>query len=60
MASARAAGQAISKEDGYIAATAVAHGFAVAMRDTSPLEAAGLTVLGKRHDVEGKAMDTVG
>lgn len=60
MASARAAGQAISKEDGYIAATAVAHGFAVAMRDTSPLGAAGLTVLGKRHDAEGKAMDTVG
>ncbi|WP_413989696.1 type II toxin-antitoxin system VapC family toxin [Labrys okinawensis] len=45
MASARAAGQAISKADGYIAATAASRGFAVATRDTSPFEAAGLSVI---------------
>ena len=45
MANARAAGRAIGKEDGYIAATAVARGLAVATRDTSPFKAAGLTVI---------------
>jgi len=44
-ARAKAAGQAISASDGYIAATAVAHGFAVATRDTGPFEAAGLSVI---------------
>ncbi len=42
---ARAAGLAIAPADGYIAAIAMAHGFAVATRDTSPFEAAGLTVI---------------
>ena len=40
-ARARAAGKAIGTADAYIAAVAVAHGFAVATRDTSPFEAAG-------------------
>jgi predicted nucleic acid-binding protein len=31
--------------DGYIAAIAAAHGFAAASRDTSALDAAGLTVI---------------
>jgi predicted nucleic acid-binding protein len=45
MASARAAGKGIGTADGYIAATALAHGFAVATRDTGPFEAAGVKVL---------------
>ena len=44
MAKARSAGLAIATADGYIAAIAAADGFAVATRDTSPFEAAGLTV----------------
>jgi predicted nucleic acid-binding protein len=44
-AGARAAGQAIAPSDGYIAAIAKKHEFAVATRDTSPFEAAGLTVI---------------
>ena len=44
-ASARAAGQAIAPADGYIAAIAATHGFAIATRDTSPFEAAGLVVI---------------
>ncbi|MDD2809752.1 type II toxin-antitoxin system VapC family toxin [Rhodoferax sp.] len=44
-AQARANGFAIAAADGYIAATAKAHGFMVATRDTSPFEAAGLTVI---------------
>ena len=44
-ASARAAGLAIAPADGYIAAIAATHGFAVATRDTSPFDAAGLTVI---------------
>lgn len=44
-ASARAAGLAIAPADGYIAAIATTHGFAVATRDTSPFEAAGITVI---------------
>lgn len=44
-ARARTAGQAIATADGYIAAIAVAHGFAVATRDTSPFEAVGLKVI---------------
>ncbi len=44
-ARARNAGQAIATADGYIAAIAAAHGFAVATRDTSPFEAVGLKVI---------------
>lgn len=44
-ARARAAGQAIAAADGYIAAIAAAHGLAIATRDTSPFEAAGLAVI---------------
>lgn len=42
---ARATGKAIGTADAYIAAVAAAHGFAVATRDTSPFEAAGLDVI---------------
>jgi predicted nucleic acid-binding protein len=45
MARAKAAGQAVGKADAYIAATAASHGLAVATRDTSPFEAAGLTIV---------------
>lgn len=44
-ARARVAGQAIGLADGYIAAIAATHGFAVATRDTSPFDAAGLAVI---------------
>ena len=42
---ARAAGKGFPTPDGYIAAIAAAHGFAVASRDTSAFKAAGLTVI---------------
>jgi predicted nucleic acid-binding protein len=45
MARARAEGRAIALADGYIAATAAAHGLMVATRDTSPFEAGGLEVI---------------
>jgi predicted nucleic acid-binding protein len=45
MARARVSGKAIGKADGYIAATAAENGLAVATRDTSPFEAAGLKVI---------------
>ncbi|MDR0717889.1 MAG: type II toxin-antitoxin system VapC family toxin [Azoarcus sp.] len=45
MARARAGGKAIGKADGYIAATAAAHGLMVATRDTSPFEAAELNTI---------------
>lgn len=45
MTRSRAAGQAIGMADACIAAIAAAHGFAVATRDTSPFEAAGLAVI---------------
>ncbi|ASY60728.1 MULTISPECIES: type II toxin-antitoxin system VapC family toxin [Sinorhizobium] len=45
MAQAKTSGNVIGKADGYIAATAVAHGFMVATRDTSPFEAAGLDII---------------
>jgi toxin FitB len=45
MAKARSIGMAIATADGYIAATAAAHGFAVATRDTRPFQVAGLTVI---------------
>lgn len=42
---ARAAGKGFPTPDGYIAATAAAHGFAVASRDASAFKAAGLNVI---------------
>ena len=42
MAKVRLAGRAISRTDGYIAATAIANAMTVATRDTSPFEVAGL------------------
>lgn len=42
---ARAARKGFPTPDGYIAAIAAAHGFAVASRDTSPFMAAGLSVI---------------
>lgn len=42
---ARKAGMAISAADGYIAATAAAHGFAIATRDVGPFMAAGVPVI---------------
>lgn len=45
IAKAQKAGLAIAASDGFIAATAAANGFAVATRDTSPFEAAGVTVI---------------
>ena len=44
-ARARSQGKAINPADGYIAASAAAHGLIVATRDTSPFEAAGLMVI---------------
>ena len=41
----RAAGKGFPAPDGYIAAIAAAHGFAVASRDTSAFNAAGLAVI---------------
>jgi toxin FitB len=45
MARARTAGLAIATADGYTAAIAMAHGFAVASRDTVPFAAAGAAVI---------------
>ncbi|MCW7761178.1 type II toxin-antitoxin system VapC family toxin [Photorhabdus luminescens] len=45
MARAKSEGKAIGKADGYIAAIAAANRLIVATRDTSPFEAAGLTVI---------------
>jgi predicted nucleic acid-binding protein len=45
MASSRTSGKVIGKADGYIAATAAENHLAVATRDTSPFEAAGLIVI---------------
>lgn len=45
MARARAAGKAIGKADGYIAASAAARGFTIATRDTSPFKVAGLNTI---------------
>lgn len=44
-ARARTAGKAFGTVDGYIAAIAAVNGFAVATRDASPFEAAGLAVI---------------
>lgn len=45
MTRARTADKAISNPDGYIAAIAALHGFAVATRDVGPFEAAGVAVI---------------
>lgn len=45
MARAKISGKAISKADGYIAAIAAVHGFAIATRDVAPFQAAGLDVI---------------
>lgn len=45
MARAKAAGTAISKADGYIAATAAARNLKIATRDTGPFEAAGVQTI---------------
>jgi predicted nucleic acid-binding protein len=45
VASARRKGRVISMADAQIAAIALAHGFAVATRDTEPFAAAGLSVI---------------
>ena len=45
MVAAKAEGKPIGMADAYIAATAVASGFMVATRDTSPFEAAGVSVI---------------
>jgi len=45
MAKARASGRAVGICDGFIAATAVARGLAIASRDAKPFEAAGLEVI---------------
>ena len=45
MAQARRDGIAVSASDGYIAAIATANGMAVATRDRTPFEAAGLRVI---------------
>ena len=45
LAKSRAAGLAIETADAFIAAVALANGFTVATRDTSPFEAAGLNVI---------------
>lgn len=42
---ARAAGKGFPTPDGYLAAIAAAHDFAIASRDTSAFTAAGLTVI---------------
>lgn len=46
---ARLAGLAIATADGYIAAIAAANGLAVATRDTTPFEAAGVAVINPWH-----------
>lgn len=45
LAKSRAVGLAVETADAFIAATALANGFAVATRDTSPFEAAGVNVI---------------
>ena len=45
MAKSHAAGLATETADAFIAASALANGFAVATRDTTPFEAAGVNVI---------------
>lgn len=47
---ARNAGKGLPTPDGYIAAFAKSHNFAVATRDESPFKAAGLNVVNPWHD----------
>ncbi|MBR0555301.1 type II toxin-antitoxin system VapC family toxin [Ciceribacter sp. L1K23] len=49
MSVSRSKGRAIAIADGYIAAIAASRNFDVATRDTSPFEAAGLTVINPWH-----------
>ena len=55
MTRARKAGKAIGLSDGYIAASAATRGLIVATRDTSPFEAAGLTVINPWETAGGQA-----
>ncbi|OWV78089.1 plasmid stability protein StbB [Rhizobium sp. R635] len=50
MAQAKAAGRAVGKADGYIAATAAARGLTVATHDTAPFEAAGVPMINPWQD----------
>jgi predicted nucleic acid-binding protein len=50
---ARMAGKGFPTPDGYIAAIAAAHGFAVASRDTTAFHAAGLTVINPWTNLQG-------
>jgi len=45
LAKSRAAGLAVDTADAFIAAVALANGFAVATRDTRPFEVAGVNVI---------------
>jgi hypothetical protein len=45
LAKSRTAGLALETADAFIAAVAMAHGFSVATRDTSPFKAAGLNFI---------------
>jgi len=45
LAKARRAGLAVETADGFIAAIALANGFTIATRDTTPFEAAGVSVI---------------
>ena len=45
LAKSRTAGLALETADAFMAAVAMAHGFSVATRDTSPFKAAGLNVI---------------
>jgi predicted nucleic acid-binding protein len=47
---ARSGGRGFPTPDGYIAAVAASRGFIVASRDTSPYEAAGVTVINPWKD----------
>ena len=50
MTTAKAGGHDLGHTDGYIAAIAVAHGFAVATHDTAPFEAVGLRTINPWRD----------
>lgn len=50
---ARMVGKGFPTPDGYIAAIAAAHEFAVASRDTSAFQAAGLTVINPWTNLQG-------
>jgi predicted nucleic acid-binding protein len=55
--SARAAGKGFPTPDGYIAAIAAAHDFAVASRDTSAFTAAGIAVIDPWATAVGEDFD---